>query len=111
MSSHISVYWVIQNRHVVFKVGICVDSLLTYLGSREMLWVYRVSKPYPTTEPENSIDVLAKQHYSVMQDIAENLYSPIGLLDVDTRQILGFDIDMMDAEISGMPPLVDPLTL
>jgi len=47
----------------------------------------------------------ARRHFAVMQKIAKTIYSPVGLLDSDTRLVLGYDVDTMDTDSESCPPL------
>jgi len=60
-----------------------------------MLWIVRFDN---NELPESSDEEIAEIHYPIMQSIAQNIYSPVGFLDLANQIALAFDKESM---ISG----------
>jgi len=66
-----------------------------------MLWISRFdANPALDVEGDHG-EVLAKLHYPIMRSIAETMFSPVGLLDLNSKAVLAFDKDTMTAPLEG----------
>jgi len=46
-------------------------------------------------------EALLKQQYLAMKEVAETVYSPVGLLDLASRSVFAYDLNTMTLDPSG----------
>lgn len=73
-----------------------------------MLWLTRTSER--KTESDTFTQDSVERQYLVMKEIAETIYSPIGVLDFAGQIVFAYDVDKMTLNPAGITLRIGSLT-